>query len=138
MKPQRNMSAANKVMVRNMSGREVAGLTKARAIKTLVSEIRNMPIVIINWKSVPIDPRMDAGAVSDRKRGTTKDATPTPKPRAKRQAESTGNGGSKAEYAEAAVKMKPAKSRLFLRPRKRAKIPESSAPTMPPVARMDE
>src|ERR1700690_1281240 len=138
MKPPTNMSAANNVMVRNMSGREVAGLTKARTNKTLVSGIRNISLVIITWKSVPIDPRIDAGAVSDRKRGTMKEATPTPKPRAKRQAESTGSGGSRAEYAEAAVKVKPAKSRLRLRPRKRAKRPESSAPTMPPVARMDE
>ena len=66
MKPPINMSAANNVMVRNMSGREVAGLTKVRTIKTLVSEIRNIPMVIINWKSVPIDPRIDAGAVSER------------------------------------------------------------------------
>ena len=81
---------------------------------------------------------MDAGAVSARYSGTIKDATPTPKPSAKRQAESTGSGGSIAESADAVVKINPANSRLFFRPRKRAKMPESNAPIIPPVARMAE
>jgi hypothetical protein len=138
MKPPRNISAAKSVMVKNMRGREVVGLLKALAMNTLVREIRKMPMVIINWKRVPMEPRMDAGAVSERKSGTTKDAMPTANPRAKRHAERTVSGGSSAETAEAAVKRKPAKRRLFLRPSKRAKRPDRSAPMIPPVANMAE
>ena len=60
------------------------------------------------------------------------DAIPTPNPSAKRQADRTGSGGSSAEKAEAAVKMKPASTRLLLRPRNLAKIPDSRAPKIPP------
>ena len=66
MKLPANISAAKSVTVRNISGSDVAGVTKARAMNTLLTEITKIPMVINSWNSVPIEPRMAAGAVSER------------------------------------------------------------------------
>jgi hypothetical protein len=66
MKAPKNISAAKTVIVTNMSGSDVLGFVKVRAMNTLLSDIRKMPIVIMSWKRVPMEPRMAAGAVSER------------------------------------------------------------------------
>ena len=66
------------------------------------------------------------------------EAMPTPNPRAKRYADSSGRSGSSAESADAAVKIRPASTMLRFRPRNRAKMPDSRAPKIPPVARIAE
>ena len=83
-----------------------------------------------------MDPRILAGAVSERYSGTMKDAIPTAKPKPKRQADNTAIAGNVAEIIERELNKKPAKIKLRLRPKKRAKIPDSKAPITPPVAKI--